>query len=372
MLNKVKLIAEIEKNVCKIFYNNYVSYDALADHWALLSADNAFLAKLAVFNSSPWPIPSWSGSLNQAIPVVDSDEVYDVLSVDGSQIYPERHMKSYCFLINIGLVKFSYHTDVSSVFFETWPKLYPLSEDDYSIDIINGIRHENELMYGFQQAKIHFKSYDRAMLLFDGSFIFWHLDLQKGLRERFLEAYLGHLYEGYVHKIPAVAYISSPKSKELVSILRLFLCKFNIPDTETYHEIDNTVDATLVASYVPVGYRTIVFQNKSPISLAYPDTLKTHFFYINLGQEVARVEFPAWIADNTALVDRLASFIKDQAEKGYGYPVALAEAHEQAVIKTIDRDFFYTYLDRANQKYLSLQSPHPYSQKLLQKKMMRV
>ena len=31
----------------------------------------------------------------------------------------------------------------------------------------------------------------------------------------------------------------------------------------------------------------------------------------------------------------------NQIEKGQGYPVALFEAHEQAVVKAVERDFFY-------------------------------
>jgi hypothetical protein len=37
----------------------------------------------------------------------------------------------------------------------------------------------------------------------------------------------------------------------------------------------------------------------------------------------------------------ITKIVVDQVKKGYGYPVALAEAHEQAVVKGPDRDFFY-------------------------------
>lgn len=36
----------------------------------------------------------------------------------------------------------------------------------------------------------------------------------------------------------------------------------------------------------------------------------------------------------------------DQACKGNGYPVAIAEAHEQAVVKGPDRDFFYLLINK--------------------------
>jgi hypothetical protein len=36
----------------------------------------------------------------------------------------------------------------------------------------------------------------------------------------------------------------------------------------------------------------------------------------------------------------------DQCNKGRGYPVVLAEAHEQAVVKGADRDFFYSVITK--------------------------
>lgn len=374
MLDQLKLIAEIEKNAQQLFISDHVASTMVCEQWALLSKDNAFLHTLSSFNDSPWPIPVWQGALNEVIAIPNINSVYDIVSVDGSQIYPERHIKSCCFLINIGAVRFSYQEKVSTVFFETIPLIYPLcgQAEAYSIDIINGIRHEQELAYGFKQAKLHFQSKKDCLLLFDGSFIFWHLDLQKGLRDRFLSTYLAHLLDGYINKIPAAAYISDPKSKELISILRLFLCNFDVDNSDLYSSVDNMVDAFLVQLYVPVGYRTTVFQNRSAISFAYPHQLRPHFFYINLGKEVARVEFPAWMAEESEIVNRLAAYIKDQALKGDGYPVILAEAHEQAVVKSADRDFFYSCLERIGQKYGLQDARMQCSQKLLHKRSMKI
>jgi NurA-like 5'-3' nuclease len=50
------------------------------------------------------------------------------------------------------------------------------------------------------------------------------------------------------------------------------------------------------------------------------------------------------------LVNKVCSVALDQAIKGHGYPVCLFEAHEQAVIKSVDRDFFYTMLERMSHR----------------------
>jgi hypothetical protein len=375
MIDQIRLIAEIEKNAAWLFVCQPGQSVQLLEQWTLLGKNSEFLQKVVNFSDSPWPIPLWQGSINEAIPIQVMEQAYGVISVDGSQIYPDRHIKSSCFLLNMGIVLFEYKIDVSSVTFEAIPLLFPLggSGEDHSVGVINGMRHEQELAYGFAKAKAENQEKGNHWLLFDGSFIFWHLDLQKGLRERFLNSYLGYLQEGYAHKIAAAAYISDPKSKELISILRLFLCDFATEKDHLYAEVDKLLDAFLVQSYVPVGYRTTVFQNRSPISYLYPDQLKPHFFYINLGQEVARVEFPAWMAREATLINALASCIKDQAEKGGGYPVCLAEAHEQAVIKSGDRDFFYRCLEHVGQKFgANNAAKMQLSQKLLHKRVMKI
>ena len=65
-----------------------------------------------------------------------------------------------------------------------------------------------------------------------------------------------------------------------------------------------------------------------------------HFFYVNVGSEMARVEVPAWVAEDEALLALTHSLLLDQCRKGLGYPVAIMEAHEQAVIGGHERELF--------------------------------
>ncbi len=68
---------------------------------------------------------------------------------------------------------------------------------------------------------------------------------------------------------------------------------------------------------------------------SYPSEHKIQFFYLKVGREIARVEFPAWVGDGD--LDLVHSLIYDQCQRGMGYPVALQRAHEQAVIHDGDR-----------------------------------
>ncbi len=70
------------------------------------------------------------------------------------------------------------------------------------------------------------------------------------------------------------------------------------------------------------------------------------FCYVHVGAEVARVEFPLWLAEDHKLLDQTLGILLGQVNKGFGYPVAIAEAHNQAVIRGGDRARFFSLLEQ--------------------------
>jgi len=144
--------------------------------------------------------------------------------------------------------------------------------------------------------------------------------------------------------------MSLPRTKELVNLCKLELVQFDAASIENSSVIDRLTDVDITDFYLRVGQRSIVFKSLASISYLYPEKLKPYFCYLNVGSEIARLEFPAWIAMSDELVDKVCSIALDQAIKGRGYPVCLFEAHEQAVIKSLDRDFFYRMIEKLSQK----------------------
>ena len=67
---------------------------------------------------------------------------------------------------------------------------------------------------------------------------------------------------------------------------------------------------------------------------------RSHFYYLNGGTEIARVEVPGWLAQDPELLALGHAMLVQQCELGFGYPVAVSEAHEQAVITGHDREEF--------------------------------
>jgi hypothetical protein len=110
--------------------------------------------------------------------------------------------------------------------------------------------------------------------------------------------------------------------------------------------IEGLTDRFLFSTVLKPGESSPVFKSSSKICEMYGDH-HIHFFYINIGEEIARIEIPEWVALDSELLACVHTLIFDQAKKGKGYPVSIAEAHEQAVVKGKDRDFFFDLVREA-------------------------
>ena len=362
MLDRLKLIIELQHVADKLFVDVTQSYHLAQDVWQSIIKDSTFLYKVRQVNNAPWPVPLWQDNLGDSIAVEKVVSPYVAFSVDGSQIYPDRHNVLSCCLINTGSVVLPYNIENKRVQLFSDPTVFAGVDEHqqpFTTDGVNCKRQELELRAGLDLAKKIKNDYGDAtsLLLFDGSLIFWHLSSKEiDVRDQFLNAYLALLDELYHEKVPTCWYISMPKSKELMSLVRLYLCNFDVAQKELYESVDSVIDSGIMYSVLEPYTRSVVFSNHSSISVYYPAHLRPFFFYVHVGSEIGRVEIPSWIAQNKSSVDMIAQIVVDQCVKGGGYPVALAEAHEQAVVKGPDREFFYHFLQKMGMERKHTQS----------------
>lgn len=351
MLDRLKLVVELQKVAHSLFIDNSHSYDLIKKTWSLLSNDPSFLSKVESCSDAPWPIPLWNDKLSHVFPIETVIQPHLIFSVDGSQIYPDRHAILSCFLINTGSVVLPYNGASGSVELSSEPTVFAGTDDHQQLLTVDGVnckRQELELQAGLTLAKRLKQKQDiQSFLLFDGSLIFWHLSSKEPeIRDYFLFSYLQLLDELYHEKVLQCWYISMPKSKELINLVRLYLCNFDHNKKELYESVNSIIDSSIMQNVLEPYTRSIVFSNHSPISRYYPQHLRPFFFYLHTGNEIGRVEIPSWIAQDENLVNLIAQIVIDQCKKGGGYPIALAEAHEQAVVKGPDREFFYHFLQK--------------------------
>ena len=104
-------------------------------------------------------------------------------------------------------------------------------------------------------------------------------------------------------------------------------------------------DATLWSSTLKPRQRSALFRSNSRILDLYGEKQHIYFCYLHVNTEVARLEFPQWVAEDSTLLNQALSITLTQVDKGFGYPVALAEAHNFAVVKGSDRSRFFALLE---------------------------
>ena len=316
---------------------------AVVDAWQKVASDE-HLAGMIKAKTWPLLVPHWDGILGGRFSVEHTLATYAVCATDGSQIEADRHQGLPFALLNVGMVSFSYG-DVSTALLQSKPHLFLMvhgGEREHESDVLEAVnmaskRTQLELEAGLDLSIAQ----QGAPFLMDGSLIFWHLDPVRSTSGReFLERYLAVLQQFYVHKISMAGFISLPKSRELVNVLQAVgVC--------SAAELEGWVDTDLMKLLLQPWQRSVICENKAHVSAHYPPHLRPHFFYLHVGEEIVRVEVPAWLVQQKGTqLDRLTALIGDQCAKGGGYPIVLAEAHGQAVVRAADREFFYECMRR--------------------------
>jgi hypothetical protein len=326
---------------------------------------------------------------NTSIPVEALDTRIDipappaqqtVMATDGSQIAPSHHEIAYCYLINVGRVMIHYGQNLHPLL-DSIPEVFYQQEDLY-ISRQWGIGTEEWLGYrravseatvlaelgcNWVNPPFRFDGIAEPVLtppqpnvptlaMVDGSLIYWFLEqLPTEAREQILNPILAAWEELRVAGIPIVGYLSSSRSIDNINLLRLLNCPHDTPDCHQHctdlprlpcQLFEGVRDTTLWGTQLSPGQRSCWWQSTSRILDWYDDRHKTYFCYLHVGQEIARVEVPAWVAQDDTLGNMALSLILAQVNKGYGYPVALAEAHNQAVVRGADRSSFFALLEQ--------------------------
>jgi len=329
--------------------------------------DNATTSWLVAMPTSEHPFSIFSP--------VAAPESYTVLSTDGSQICPDRHAPHHSLLINIGRISIGYG-DFHGYAFNSEPTLF-FDERDVMRRFGGEEREVSGGVLGALRQKMEAEALSDmivgcakkpAVALVDGTLILWNLEtnperlnrLKEGdLKKESFASFMKLIDDAKDSGVPLAGYISSPGSSDVVNALRVSLCAAEpvdcdkCPHTGAGFEgpppcakINGVTDAALFKRLLKPGERSALFESRSQILKAYGGETVL-FFYLNAGAEIARVELPLWVGRDKAMVELLHGVCLDQAEKGAGYPVAIAEAHEQAVVKAADKHMFDQLVSRA-------------------------
>jgi hypothetical protein len=297
---------------------------------------------------------------------------YALVASDGSQIDLDRHGSAACYLINIGRV-FLRYGEAPLARLSSEPALYYRDEDLYLSDGARRVAIEGNYLSARRDVDEGVALVGLAdefltdglpsIALQDGTLIRWALaSAERFVQEHFLQRYLAYLDAMRERGIPVASYISRPRSPELVGTIRLMLCPdVDVPagrgarcdecsDVADGREpscaiCQGLVDADVLAGRLGEGQRGPLFISMSRINVESYREHTIYFFHMRVGRELARVEIPRWVAQDPDQVDLIHAIVYDQAARGDGYPVALARAHEQAVVRSADRRTFQRMLE---------------------------
>lgn len=300
--------------------------------------------------------------LNTCIDLPIAPSVHTVIATDGSQIAPNHHEIAYCYLLNIGRVVLHYGQNRQPLL-DSLPEVFYRPEDLY-ISRQWGIRTEEWM--GFRRTASEatilaelsgaVRTSVPTLAMVDGSLIYWFLEqLPAEARDQILPPILDAWSLLCDSGIPLVGYLSASRSGESLNFLRLQACPHPDPDCVTYcpNQLEKTPcqvfeplkDTALWTVQLQPGQRSALFRSSARILDMY-GSHTIYFCYIHVGTEIARIDLPAWVAENPALLDQSLGLMLAQVQKGYGYPVALAEAHNQAVVRGGDRTRFFALLEQ--------------------------
>jgi hypothetical protein len=328
-------------------------------------------SKTAETEQRPYLAAQVEESLLGAYPPAEPPADWVVAAVDGSHIDVDRHLPVACYLLNFGGCVITYGSQPDATLF-SHPHLATTPDELYVTDPSNSMAEEMisggllGLIRTVKELETLANTVEQCppelpvLGLVDGSLVLWGLSGQ---------AYRPYVSDAIINDglLPAMkrleklaetrpvalaAYVSYPRSTEAVNAVRCSLCPHETTvctqscnnrrsTQQPCNNANEFLDRDLFQRLLQPGWRSPVYKTNSSVSRdSYDEANKVHFFYVNTGEEIGRVEIPKWVAKNEALLSLTHCLVWDQCQRGQGYPVAISESHEQAVVSAGDRRVF--------------------------------
>lgn len=277
----------------------------------------------------------WAGAIPTREPVglaksADAQPVESV-GIDGSQIYPlDRspilwaYIQAVAYRMQRPPLFESQFVDISTEIAQGGSQALELLENrDELITLTNAWRTLLEMRMACGAAQV----YPGEVILLDNGLLPW-LSVGGSSAHRRLNEYLDlflTLRPGLVAGV-----ISGPQSRLLARLVNLAEAETVEQGIKDGHDI---ADSVLMRRLLRPGERSALFLHGSPRNKMFQDhDAGIYFFFLRVNkQEIARVEIPAWLAEDPRLVDSIhASVLADARLTGYSY--VLSQAHQHVTV----------------------------------------
>ena len=302
----------------------------------------------------------WAGAIPTQEPVdlakSATAQQLETVGIDGSQIYPLDHSP------------FLWAYIQAVAYRKQRPPLFESQFMDIGTEIAHGGSQAVELLENLEELKALTNAwrtllemrmacgaaqvYPGEVILLDNGLLPW-LSVGGQSAHRRLNEYLELLLTLRPGLVAGV--ISGPQSRLLARLVNLIEAETVEQGIQDGHDI---ADSVLMRCMLKPGERSALFLHGSPRNKVFQDHgAGVYFFFLSVNeQEIARVEIPAWLAEDPRLVDSIhASVLADARLTGYSY--VLSQAHQHVTVSYDLADTLYTsarvcYWAQSGQLYL--------------------
>ena len=292
-------------------------------------------------------LPAVGGEpLNGHFPLPPLPPSASLLAADGSQINHDRHAEVEYSLINVGAIQMCLGASTppqtvieSRLFYDE--QLY--HQTDATLALSRDLEERSILARLASQLK------HPVITFTDGPVELWGVrDASSEETTTFQESmsqYLQALNQLAEQRAITAGYVDKPAANLVVRLLEVARAT---PEDQAnirrYQPLRGVTDKVLFRDLLAPGERSAVFALQSQSAKSYLGPLALHFFYLNVGRLgqpwLARVEIPAWVAEERQELDALHAVLIDQCRimGTRPYPYLLHRAHETAVVSLEERD----------------------------------
>jgi hypothetical protein len=283
------------------------------------------------------------------LPVVP--ERFTFIAADGAEIQPDSHELAYYYLINVGAMVYR-HGSGQTPEAHSQPTIGYTENDLYDHDhLVSGnlldIKRDLAEITCLADLCVAEPTDAITVAVVDGTLILWTLrDTPLAYQRAKTLDYTRQLDRVRETGAAVAAFISRPRRGEVMRLLHLANEGGDVKQaTEKPNPLRHLPDYA-VFEMLPAGARSALFVSPAPINHEhYAPGHTVHFFYLNVAAEgstpaIARIEVPAWVADNAQQLALVHGAIVAQARITGDYPYALVRADELAFISSPEREAF--------------------------------
>ncbi len=278
-------------------------------------------------------------------------ERFTFIAADGAEIQPDSHEMAYYYLINVGALVYR-HGSGQTPEAHSQPTIGYTESDLYDHDqLVSGnlldIKRDLTEITRLADLCAAEPAEATTIAVVDGTLILWTLrDTPPAYQRAKALDYVRQLDRIRETGAVVAAFISRPRRGEVMRLLHLANEGSEVKQANEKPNPLRHLPDYAVFEMLPPGARSALFVSPASINHDHYAPVHTiHFFYLNVAAEgvppaIARVEVPAWVADDAERLALVHGAIVAQARITGDYPYALVRADELAFISSPEREAF--------------------------------